>query len=571
MSLGLPGGIETRKKAYLGVGMDDLLARYSEAERKRDLPEMLALLDIIRAAPKPVVGPRTTVKDDLMAAVQPRPQPQPMMASAAGVEGALTAMENQNPPVLAAEGGAMNFDDSPDTYGFAEGGVARFQFGGAGTVAPYSSFSALSFADVERMAMMGDPDAQKELSNRMRANVKPPPTPGPGIGPTSPQVTDRFGSPGKIPAGVPGSTTPVTPPAAAGATTRPGLASLASRVSKIPGMGLITRHPYLTAGTAALTLGQPVVDRLMATDQGTPSAELDAIAAMQGTQGGVDRNATGDSRFMTASPRDKGAPTPSPTGVPPAGGPGGAPTTGLPSLPFSLADLKPKSIEELIAERNLYEAKLDKQGLRSLKDVQSDLEKFRTEGKERAESDRAAAKKAFQEELLLGAALSAPQLLKGRGLSQAVARATETFSPLAMKAAASKTSSIKEADKMERESADKYKLAQLDLDKAIRAEELGKFDKAASLRDSSIKTYTQAALEKYKADVSYATTMGYVDRVVAKGMVDAARDQISALQLNPEFRKQPIDVQQRMIQSILSNAVGQGGQQRPKIVDVPGQ
>ena len=571
MSLGLPGGIEARKKAYLGVGMDDLLARYSEAERKRDLPEMLALLDIIRAAPKPVVGPKTTVKDDLMAAVQPRPQPQPMMASpAAGVEGALTAMENQNPPVLAAEGGAMNFDDSPDTYGFAEGGVARFQFGGAGTVAPYSSFSALSFADVERMAMMGDPDAQKELSNRMRANVKPPPTPGPGIGPTSPQVTDRFGSPGKIPAGVPGSTTPVTPPAAAGATTRPGLASLASRVAKIPGMGLITRHPYLTAGTAALTLGQPIVDRLMATDQGTPSAELDPIAAMQGTQGGVDRSATGDSRFMTASPRDKGAPTvPAPGPAP--GAPAGTPTTGLPSLPFNLADLRPKSIEDLIAERNLYEAKLDKQGLRSLKDVQSDLEKFRTEGKERAESDRAAAKKAFQEELLLGAALSAPQLLKGRGLSQAVARATETFSPLAMKAAASKTSSIKEADKMERESADKYKLAQLDLDKAIRAEELGKFDKAASLRSDSMKTYTQAALDKYKSDVYYAATMGYVDREIAKGMVNAARDQIGALQLNPEFRKQPIDVQQRMIQSILSNAAGQGGQQRPKIVDVPGQ
>lgn len=570
MSLGLPGGIEARKKAYLGVGMDDLLARYSEAERKRDLPEMLALLDIIRAAPKPVVGPRTTVKDDLMAAVQPRPQPQPMMASAAGVEGALTAMENQNAPVTAVNGGPMQFDDESGYDGFAEGGIARFQFGGAGTVAPYSSFSALSFADVERMAMMGDPDAQKELSNRMRANVKPPPTPGPGIGPTSPQVTDRFGSPGKIPAGVPGSTNPVTPPAAAGATTRPGLVSLANRVAKIPGVGLITRHPFLAGSTAAFTLGQPIVDSLMATDRGTPSAELDPIAAMQGTQSGIDRSATGDSRFMTASPRDKGAPT-VPAPGPGPGGPSGAPTTGLPSLPFSLADLKPKSIEELIAERNQYEAKLDKQGLRSLKDIQSDYEKFRTEGKERAESDRASAKKAFQEELLLGAALSAPQLLEGRGLSQAVARTAKTFSPLAMKAAANKTSAIKEADKMERESADKYKLAQLDLDKAIRAEELGKFDKAAALRSDSIKTYTQAALDKYKSDVSYAATMGYVDRVIAKGMVDAAKEQVSMLQMNPEFRKQPIEVQQRMIQSILSNAAGQGGQQRPKIVDVPGQ
>jgi hypothetical protein len=569
MQLGLPGGIETRKKAYLGVGMDDLLARYNEAERKRDLPEMLALLDIIRAAPKPVEGPKTTVKDDLMAAVQP--QQQAMMAPpAAGIEGALTAMENQNAPVLAAEGGAMNFDDSPDTYGFAEGGVARFQFGGAGTVAPFASYAGLSFGDIERMAMMGDPEAQKELSNRMRSGIKPAPTPGPGIGPASPQVTDRFGSPGKIPAGVPGATA-VPTPAAAGPTTRPGLTSLASRVAKIPGMGLITRHPYATALTTTAALGAPLVDRLMATDQGTPSAELDAIAAMQGTQGGIDRSVTGDSRFTAPSLRDKGAPTPSPTGVPSAGGPRDAPTAGLPSLPFNLADLKPKSIEDLIAERNMYEAKLDKQGLRSLKDVQSDLEKFRTEGKERAEADRTAAKEAFKEELLLGAALSAPQLLKGRGLSQAVARATETFSPLAMKAAAGKTSAIKEANKAERESADKFKLAQLDLDKAIRAEELGKFDKAASLRADSMKTYTQAMLDKYKADVSYAATMGYVDRVMAKGMVDAAKEQIAGLQLKKEFRDQPIEVQQRIINSILQGAVGQGGQQRPRITDVPGQ
>jgi hypothetical protein len=243
----------------------------------------------------------------------------------------------------------------------------------------------------------------------------------------------------------------------------------------------------------------------------------------------------------------------------------------LPSLPFNLADLKPKNIEDLIAERNMYEAKLDKQGLRSLKDVQSDLEKFRTEGKERAEADRTAAKEAFKEELLLGAALSAPQLLKGRGLAQATARAAETFSPLAMKAMAGKSSAIKEANKAERESADKFKLAQLDLDKAIRAEELGKFDKAASLRADSMKIYTQAMLDKYKADVSYAATMGYVDRVMAKGMVDAAKEQIAGLQLKKEFRDQPIEVQQRIINSILQGAVGQGGQQRPRITDVPGQ
>jgi len=58
---------------------------------------------------------------------------------------------------------------------------------------------------------------------------------------------------------------------------------------------------------------------------------------------------------------------------------------------------------------------------------------------------------------------------------------------------------------------------------------------------------------------------------MAKGMVDAAKEQIAGLQLKKEFRDQPIEVQQRIINSILQGAVGQGGQQRPRITDVPGQ
>jgi hypothetical protein len=54
-------------------------------------------------------------------------------------------------------------------------------------------------------------------------------------------------------------------------------------------------------------------------------------------------------------------------------------------------------------------------------------------------------------------------------------------------------------------------------------------------------------------------------------MVDAAKEQIAGLQLKKEFRDQPIEVQQRIINSILQGAVGQGGQQRPRITDVPGQ
>jgi len=564
MQLGMP--LEERKKAYAGVGMSELVQKYQEAERKRDLPTMIALLDIIKTAPKPKAGPQTTVVQDAMAAVMPQPvQPVQTAMATPGIDGAVDAMAAQNAPqqldmpaMMAAEGGLMDSGEKP----------ARFQFGGQGSVFGAYSPAALSLDDLERMAMMGDENAQKELSNRMRANIRPTSAPGPGVGPTTPQVTDRFR------VGTPSATPTTTAPAGVSSIMgppRPGGASLGiNRLLNAPGVRFFARHPYATALTGTATLAAPFVDRLMATDRGTPSEELDPISAMQGTQSGVDRTAPGSATFVNPPAASNAPPAPGPG--PGGRGPGG-PGAGLamPGFPLNLADFKPKSIEDYIAEREAFEKKLGtEKGVRSIKDIQGDLEKFRTEGKERAAADRAAAQEAFKEDALMTLALGASQFLKGRGLAQATARVAETVTPGLTGAMQSRKASIKEANKSEREAADKYKLAQLDLDKAYRAEELGKFDKAAALRSDSMKTYVQASLEKYKADVSYAATMGYVDRIVAKGLVDAATERVKGLQLDPEFRKLDPQAQQRMIDSILQGAVGQGGSQRPKIIDVPG-
>jgi hypothetical protein len=133
-----------------------------------------------------------------------------------------------------------------------------------------------------------------------------------------------------------------------------------------------------------------------------------------------------------------------PTAKLPDSGPGGrGPGPVMPSLPFNLADYKDKRIEDYITERNQYEAKLGKEkGVRSIKDIQADLEKFRTEAKERATTDKAAAQEAFQQEALLTAALAAPQFLKGRGLGQATARFAETASPGLMGAMQARKSSL---------------------------------------------------------------------------------------------------------------------------------
>jgi len=630
--LGIP--LEERKKAYAGKTMQDLVQDYQKAERSRDLPTMIALLDIIRAAPKPKAGPQTTVVQDTMAALMPQPvQPaQPTMATP-GIEGAVDAMAAQNAPqqldmpaVMAADGGLMDSGEKP----------ARFFLGGQGTVAPYSSFAGLSVDDLERMALMGDPDAQKELNTRLRANIRPPGTPGPGVGPTTPQVTDQFrtsvrptatlgvappsapmgpaqvfptqisiptgtgvtpitptspamGAPRAFPGqnvprlGIPGVTPGTAPtPSAASPTAVPttpaapatpptGIRGLINRVSNSP----VGRF----AGMGAKGLG--IAELLRPTEANVGEDDMLAKTRMLESQGSslapnVRAAAQADAlqpRISLIEWKAKYFPEAAAQDLAP-GAPKGSDDRGMamPAFSLNLADLKPKSIEDYITERNQYEAKLGRdKGVRSIKDIQADLEKFRTEGKERAAADKAAAKEAFQQDALLAAGLAAPQLLKGRGLAQAVARFSEKATPGLMGAAQAQRAAIKEATKSEREAADKFKLAQLDLDKSYRAEELGKFDKAAALRSDSMKTYIQASIEKYKADMSYAATMGYVNRIVAKGMVDAATERVKGLQNNLEFRKLPIPDQQRIINSILQGAINQEGFQKPKILDVPGQ
>ena len=185
--IGMP--IQERQKAYAGVEMSELVQKYQEAERKRDLPTMIALLDIIQTAPKPKQGPKTTVKEDIMAAAAPAPAPQQ-----GGMDGVLTAMAAQNSPT----GQPMMEEQAPQMA--ANGGTLKLFGGGQGTVAPFSNYSALSVEDLQRMVQMGDPDAERALSERLRANMgyqyKPgpsvAPTPGAGVGPNTPQVTDRF-------------------------------------------------------------------------------------------------------------------------------------------------------------------------------------------------------------------------------------------------------------------------------------------------------------------------------------------------------------------------------------------
>jgi hypothetical protein len=581
--LGMP--LEERKKAYAGKTMQDLVQDYQKAERSRDLPTMIALLDIIKTAPKPKVGPPTTVVQDAMAAVMPPPAPPAQQVP--GIMGAVDAMAAQNAPqqldmpaVMAADGGFMNNGDEEPADGYAKGGPARFFLGGQGTVAPYSSFATLPMADVERMAMMGDLDAQEELNRRNLSRVsvgnRPP---GPGIGPTTPQVTDRFGPPGKVPP-MPSAATPSAVPTAPMAPTAPATPPTGIR-------GLINRvAPYVSKGAKITGYGTAASELLRATEANVGEDDMLAkVKVLQELGGSLDPAVREAAQAEALLPRvplsqwkakyfpEAAAQDLAPTAKLPDSGPGGrGPGPVMPSLPFNLADYKDKRIEDYITERNQYEAKLGKEkGVRSIKDIQADLEKFRTEAKERATTDKAAAQEAFQQEALLTAALAAPQFLKGRGLGQATARFAETASPGLMGAMQARKSSLKEATKAERDAADKFKLAQLDLDKSYRAEELGKFDKAASLRADGIKTYIQGSLEKYKADMSYAATMGYVDRILAKGLVDAATKRVEGLQLNPEFRKLPPETQQRMIESILRGAVSQGGSQRPKIIDVPGQ
>ena len=569
MQLGMP--LEERKKAYAGKTVQDLIRDYQKAERSRDLPTMIALLDIIKTAPKPKAGPPTTVVQDAMAAVMPQPaQPVQTAMATPGIEGAVDAMAAQNAPqqldmpaMMAAEGGLMDSGEKP----------ARFFLGGQGTVAPYSSFSALPIEDVERMAMMGDPDAQRELSNRMRSNVRPPSVSGPGVGPTTPQVTDRFrvGTPSATP----------TPTAPAGVSSimgppRPGGASLGiNRLLNAPGVRFFARHPYATALTATTALASPLIDRLMATDRGTPSEELDPISAMQGTQSGIDRTVPGQATFVNPPAQSPGAPAASTTPnvnnlIAPS-----APSA--PALGFNIPAAR--TARDYLADQAAFDKDLkEKEGIRGLAEIRKDIEGMGKKGAERAAADRAAAQEAFKDEALLAAALAAPQFLKGRGLGQATARFAETATPGLMGAMQARKASIKEANKMERESEDRYKLAGLEMEKAQRAERKGDYKEATNREDKSLQLFIEGTLKKYTADMQFNTYMQYADKAAVTEGIKTIGKELELLRLTPDFKNLTLDQQQAYIRTMvrdrmdaLRSAVGgTPAASRPKITNVPG-
>jgi hypothetical protein len=567
--LGVP--IEERKKAYAGVDLATLITKYNQAEKQGDLPTMLALLDIIKAAPKGKTPPMTTVKDDIMAQAMPQPQMQPQ-ATVPGFEGVVTSMENQaglNPPALmAANGGAIEdimrdgnaYDDQPGRDEYAQGGITKLQAGG---LPPYNVTTA-SMDDLVRFAQFGDPKAAEELVRRQTSGFRfrpmselnrPMP---PGI--TAEQAfTNR---PGVAPGSTPLSPSPAATPTAGAPPTsmmRRGLGAL----------GRVVKNPYVIAGSIALPM---IGDKLMSTDTGAPSEEQDPLTAMQGTYGPQERPGI-------APPSAAASPVAAPSGVGGGGGggPGGSapPAGGIPGIGgIDLSAFRPRAATDYAREQEDYLAREAASGkIKSPEDIKKALEEFRTEGRTRAEADRATAKEAFRENLLLNAALAAPQFLKGSGLAQATARFGETFAPMALETSAQKSKAMREATKFERDAEDKFRLAQIDMDKAARASAEGRIAKGQELADKASQTFLAASVEKYKADMSYAATMGYVDRVVAKGMVDAATERIKALQLNSEFRALPMQDQQRIINTILQQATpGIGGIQanRPPIQNVPG-
>jgi hypothetical protein len=375
---------------------------------------------------------------------------------------------------------------------------------------------------------------------------------------------------GKTPRGVPGAMPPppspaVTPGAAVPPTTAAS-PSLLRRGASFLGKRL---GPIGLAATAAV----PALDALVGTERYMGDADVDPITAMQGS---ISREEIPGSKSVVATspasaPPGAGGTTSPP---PPAGGAG---TPGGPALTSDIFGmLKPKSLTESLAEQTAYRKGLEEKGeIPSYEQLKKEYEEFRTEGKTRAEADRAAAKEAFKENLLLNAALAAPQFLKGRGLDQATARFSETFAPGAMETAKEKTRAIRQADTAERESQDKFRLAQIDLNKAKRAESLGDYDKARALSLDSIKTYATAVLDKYKSDAYVAASTGAYDRMLVGKQYDLAEKSLDKLYMSTEFNNASPEMKQEMIrvrvQSIFQIRPGIGGLQtnRPPIQNIP--
>jgi hypothetical protein len=483
------------------------------------------------------------------------------------------------------------YDDQPGRDEYAEGGVVKMTAGG---LPPYNIATA-SMDDLIRFAQFGDPKAGEELTRRQMSGfqyrpisqLNTPMPPGvsaqqafanrPAVAPGSimPGVSAQqafANRPGGVPGAMPPSPSPAVTPGAAvppASTTPPSLFSRAKDAVKLAGKGI----GFLGKATPLLYAAQPLEAN---------AGEEEALAKLRL----IDTlNLKGEelqlARDLAMSPKvsyDKFVSKYVPANTAVASATPPPPAAGGPSVPgisgLDLSAFKPRSAEEETKRSEDYIASQVAAGkIRSEEDIKKDFEAFRTEGKTRAEADRTAAKEAFKENILLNAALAAPQFLRGRGLDQATARFSEAFAPMALETASQKTKAIKEANKYERDSDDKFRLAQIDMDKAARATAEGRFAKGQELEQKASQNYLAAQLEKYKADMSYAATMGYVDRVVAKGLVDAAAERVKGLQLNEQFRKLPMQDQQRIINNILQQAVpGIGGLQtnRPPIQNVPG-
>jgi hypothetical protein len=379
--------------------------------------------------------------------------------------------------------------------------------------------------------------------------------------------------PGGVPGAMPPSPSPAVTPGAAvppASTTPPSLFSRAKDAVKLAGKGI----GFLGKATPLLYAAQPLEAN---------AGEADALAKLRLIDG---LNLTGQelqlARDLAMSPkvsleRFTSKYFPASTAVasaPPPPSAGGAGTPGISGI--DLSAFKPRSAAEEARAAEDFEASQIAAGkIRSKEDIQKDLEAFRTEGKTRAETDRTAAKEAFKENILLNAALAAPQFLKGSGLAQATARFGETFAPMALQTAAEKSKAIKQANVAERESQDKFRLAQIDLNKAKRAESLGNYDKARSLSLDSIKTYATAVLDKYKSDAYVTASTGAYDRMLVGKQYDLSKEALDRLYMSTQFNNASPEMKEEMIrvrvQSMFQIRPGIGGLQtnRPPIQNVP--
>jgi len=473
---------------------------------------------------------------------------------------------------------------------YAEGGVVKMTAGG---IPPYNIATA-SMDDLIRFAQFGDPKAAEELTKRQMSGFQfrpvsqlNEPMPSgvsaqqafanrPAVAPGSimPGVSAQqafANRPGGVPGAMPPSPSPAVTPGAAvppASTTPPSLFSRAKDAVKLAGKGI----GFLGKATPLLYAAQPLEAN---------AGEEEALAKLRLIDG---LNLTGEelqlARDLAMSPKvsyDKFVSKYVPANTAVASATPPPPAAGGPSVPgisgLDLSAFKPRSAADYAKEQEDYlNTQVSAGKIKSQDDIKKALEDFRTEGKTRAEADRTTAKEAFKENILLNAALAAPQFLKGRGLDQATARFSEAFAPMALETASQKSKALKEATKFERDANDKFRLAQIDMDKADRATAEGRFGRGQELEAKASQNYLAGSIQLYSAQLQAQAHLLGMDKIVASEMLKEARERAKTLQLNEQFRKLPIQDQQRLIQSIMQQAIpGISGIQtnRPPIQNVP--